>query len=348
MTFSGFDSFENNVHVFEQQATKCSKYNPNDADWQQLLQLSTTVRKELSQLLHEPNGVQTLKDSNALNKIKNLIPVVAKAEIETMKIEDFALTIVYEQPFRVFSQVYHGFGSEYGKELSIQAREAANITEASYVGIALLQGYKNTRQFCISQIYGEIDFFPFADVLQWVIQQGTLLENEAVFYDLGSGTGKAVLAASLLYNFNKVIGIEALESLNTFAKKRAAKLKDLAKSHCIVSSIEFWHGSFLETDWTDGTVVFCHGTCFSDSEWTSISLAAEKLKQGSYVITASQILKSALFEVIKSERIKASWGMANIYIHRRRKIGRWASKILRGGRASRLDWQPETKAAFPV
>nr|CCA26096.1 AlNc14C346G10857 [Albugo laibachii Nc14] len=43
----------------------------------------------------------------------------------------------------------------------LQAREATNITEASYVGIAMLQGYKNTRQFCIFPIYGEIDFFPF-------------------------------------------------------------------------------------------------------------------------------------------------------------------------------------------
>lgn len=51
------------------------------------------------------------------------------------------------------------------------------------------------------------------------------------------------------------------------------------------------------------------------SDWRSISLVAEKLKQGSYVITASQILQSALFEVVKSEQVKTSWGTAKIYIH---------------------------------
>ncbi|CCI49520.1 unnamed protein product [Albugo candida] len=304
MSFSGFDNFDKILLAFSQQATKCQKYDPNDEDWQQLLQLSTYVRKEVAQLLQEPKGQQILKDSNALEKIKSLIPDSAKAELENMKVQDFALTILYEQPFQFFSKVYHGFGSE---------------------------------------IYGEIDFFAFVDVLQWVIRQGSIMKNEAVFYDLGSGTGKAVIAASLLYNFDKVIGIEALEPLNTFAKKRAVKLRNLTKNNCLASSIEFWYGSFLEKDWTDGTIVFCHATCFSDSDWRSISLVAEKLKQGSYVITASQILQSALFEVVKSEQVKTSWGTAKIYIHRRRNIGRWASKILRGGRASRLDWKPEVK-----
>lgn len=52
--------------------------------------------------------------------------------------------------------------------------------------------------------------------------------------------------------------------LNTFAKKRAVKLRNLTKNNCLASSIEFWYGSFLEKDWTDGTIVFCHATCFSD------------------------------------------------------------------------------------
>lgn len=63
-------------------------------------------------MLQEPKGQQILKDSNALEKIKSLIPDSAKAELENMKVQDFALTILYEQPFQFFSKVYHGFGSE--------------------------------------------------------------------------------------------------------------------------------------------------------------------------------------------------------------------------------------------
>ena len=37
--------------------------------------------------------------------------------------------------------------------------------------------------------------------------------NEGLFYDLGSGTGKAVLAMSLMHKFKKCIGIEYLDNL---------------------------------------------------------------------------------------------------------------------------------------
>ena len=37
--------------------------------------------------------------------------------------------------------------------------------------------------------------------------------REGNFYDLGSGTGKPVLAMSIIYPFKKLIGIEYLENL---------------------------------------------------------------------------------------------------------------------------------------
>jgi tRNA G46 methylase TrmB len=58
------------------------------------------------------------------------------------------------------------------------------------------------------QVYGEILFFPFADIIRWVAPS---LPEFPIFYDLGSGTGKAVLAASLVHPFDQAIGIELLE-----------------------------------------------------------------------------------------------------------------------------------------
>ena len=37
--------------------------------------------------------------------------------------------------------------------------------------------------------------------------------NEGIFYDLGSGTGKPVIAMSLMHKFKKLIGIEFLANL---------------------------------------------------------------------------------------------------------------------------------------
>ncbi len=70
-----------------------------------------------------------------------------------------------------------------------------------------MEARKNLNLTNSSYIYGEILFFPFADILRSIASE---LPSNAIFYDLGSGTGKAVLAASLLYPFSKVVGIELL------------------------------------------------------------------------------------------------------------------------------------------
>lgn len=100
----------------------------------------------------------------------------------------------------------------------------------------------------------------------------------------GSGTGKAVIAASLLHPFDQAVGIELLEvsgrhteqnltavidsdprdtqPLVTCADKRKASLvKHQGNTY---TDIEFIEGSLLSTKWENGDVVFCHGTCFND------------------------------------------------------------------------------------
>jgi Histone methylation protein DOT1 len=65
-----------------------------------------------------------------------------------------------------------------------------------------------------SLIYGEVEFKSFYRVLRKINPQPGL-----VFYDLGSGTGKAVFLARLTQDFSKCIGIEVLHSLHNQARK---------------------------------------------------------------------------------------------------------------------------------
>jgi hypothetical protein len=46
-----------------------------------------------------------------------------------------------------------------------------------------------------------------------VAEFGFLQERGGIFYDLGSGTGKGVIGAAVLYNFDACYGIEILEGL---------------------------------------------------------------------------------------------------------------------------------------
>ena len=54
--------------------------------------------------------------------------------------------------------------------------------------------------------YGEAEIDSFA----WVLHHAHPKPGE-VFYDLGSGLGKAVILAFLLHDFQKLVGIELLE-----------------------------------------------------------------------------------------------------------------------------------------
>ena len=58
--------------------------------------------------------------------------------------------------------------------------------------------------------YGEIDFLSFAEIFMIVAKKYAPcnLWEGGVFYDLGSGSGKACLAAALLWPFDVCRGIE--------------------------------------------------------------------------------------------------------------------------------------------
>lgn len=152
-----------------------------------------------------------------------------------------------------------------------------------------------------------------------------------------------MIAASLIHPFDQAIGLEFLQPLVKFAEKRMAVFNKSFNPHQV--DLDMICGDLLTTSsWaSDGDVVFCHGTCFNDKEWHQISLMAEMMKHGAYFLSTSHILHSALFDVIKSIPFCMSWGTATLYIHQRRRLGRWASQMLRGGRATRSDLQSDKK-----
>jgi hypothetical protein len=94
-----------------------------------------------------------------------------------------------------------------------------------------------------------------------------------IFYDLGSGTGKAVIAAAMNHNFSACYGIEILESLydsSVVVKEQWDKTQH-------ITHVDFFFGSFLDMnvkDWTDGDVVFANSTCYNNDLMTKLSLIA--------------------------------------------------------------------------
>ncbi|CAM9418751.1 unnamed protein product [Ectocarpus sp. 4 AP-2014] len=227
-------------------------------------------------------------------------------------------------------KTFAGFGSSpnFLEDLhDLIDRESKRLYESLFVGLSLAEGKslskaERRRKGLMDDralIYGEVDFASFATILREI---SALTESKTgeIFYDLGSGTGKALYVARLTQDFTHCVGIEILQPLHTAAQlvtnRFNAHVKRLLDRRCPQNASVF-AGSFLEYDWSDGDCVFANSTCFPEDLMDALARQAEELKPGSIVVTFTKGLDSTAFEVLSKRRFEMSWGPATVFIHRR-------------------------------
>jgi hypothetical protein len=147
--------------------------------------------------------------------------------------------------------------------------DMVSVLEAKEIYDAVMQAFPATLGKAVSKkerdelslkaptlVYGEITFETFATAIEKIKKvyglpgvgasghTGVLQNRGGIFYDLGSGTGKPVIAAAIVHNFDVCYGIEILEGLysvsldalsayNTKGKaKLAAREHDTRKILC--------------------------------------------------------------------------------------------------------------------
>jgi len=150
-----------------------------------------------------------------------------------------------------------------------------------------------------SLTYGEISFLSFSSVLDLV----NVVPGES-FCDLGSGAGKAVLAARMLQPFSKCDGVELLRGLHRMSELALEKAEQTGNEWCPAS---FVHASLLTYDWSGYDVVYAASTCFSDELLDSITKLLPLLKPGSRFITMRYVI-STCCEASAKGVFPMSWG----------------------------------------
>lgn len=160
--------------------------------------------------------------------------------------------------------------------------------------------------------YGEIEFLSFFLILDIVKPK-----SHEVFYDLGSGSGKAVFATACYGEISKCYGIELLPKLYQLAKNKIIK----AKAHHFLrdksSRISFLNKNFLDMDFTDADIVFINATCLSHPSWEKIQEKLLKLKSGSRIIVTTKKILNNHFAVIYQGMTLMSWGVNSINIYQK-------------------------------
>eukprot|EP01031_Cornospumella_fuschlensis_P034472 gene34472-41734_t len=173
--------------------------------------------------------------------------------------------LIVSEAQSVYDDLFSDTSLEVGKMLSKKEREVKNLTDEK------------------SLIYGEVEFASFYRVLRKINPRPGL-----VFYDLGSGTGKALFVARMTQDFSKCIGIEILQSLHTQASTIVDRYNTSYRDVLSMGQSGYarvFEGSFEDFDWSDGDVVFANSTCFSDELMSLLSKQSERLKPGSIVVT---------------------------------------------------------------
>ena len=160
--------------------------------------------------------------------------------------------------------------------------------------------------------YGEIDFISFIALLSL-----TNPDPRTVFYDLGSGTGKAVIACAMVFNV-KSYGIEIFPQLHHAAQKQQQRLQETADYSFNANNIHFINMDFLDADLHNSTLIFINATALFGETWAALNQRLKHVKKNTTIITTSKRLLSDDFVIRKITPVQMSWGIVNAYIQQRR------------------------------
>lgn len=180
-----------------------------------------------------------------------------------------------------------------------------------------------------SLTYGEVEYESLSVIFDRIREFGGLEGEDLEFVDLGSGCGRPLIAAALLYpSLARLVGVEILRGLYEMSLEVKREWDERAQSYGDerASSITFIHGSILELDtydWTKADIILANSTCFTIPFFGQIEKLAENCRAGTIFISLTHCLgygdgATTSWELLDSMRLKMSWGHAEVSISRRR------------------------------
>ncbi len=159
--------------------------------------------------------------------------------------------------------------------------------------------------------YGEIDFVSYIALLSL-----TNPNPSTVFYDLGSGIGKAVIASAMVFKMQKCCGIELFELLHQQALHQLTLLKEMPDYRDKADIIQFIHKDFLLADFNDATLIFVNATAYFGETWERLMLRLKQMSSETLIITTSKKLPPDAFTLLSTTTVRMSWGLVSAYIQR--------------------------------
>lgn len=215
----------------------------------------------------------------------------------------------------IFLELYAEMDAEKAKAISKEARAqdpeaAANLT------------------------YAELDINSLHSILNLIKREyGPLYVGQGTFVDLGSGVGKAAIAAALLHPFQKVVGVEILDPLHNVASdiqgKFAAAAAPIMEEGKAPPEVEFKKMDFvveaaesLSATAADCKVALAVATCYLEPQLKAMAAFAAQMPENSLFVTFGQQLPLSVpsgedWISLNVESMEMSWGPATCFIYKK-------------------------------
>ena len=164
--------------------------------------------------------------------------------------------------------------------------------------------------------YGEIEYESFRELLS-----GVCKPTDKVFYDLGSGTGKAVFCAGLSYDWQRCIGVELLPGLFQVSEALQERLVEKIKKNSVyltrMQAVLFQQENFLQADIVGADVVFINATTMNPVVWGELIQRLKRLKVGARVLVSTRKVEESEFHKLSESMVEMSWGFCTVRVYER-------------------------------
>lgn len=159
--------------------------------------------------------------------------------------------------------------------------------------------------------YGEFDIPVLLELLEKINPQ-----KKQTFYDLGNGSGKALIATALYFPHLILKGIEIVSPLHQLAQEKWQEIKSKQPKLQQVD-IEFVCDNFHNQDIHDADIILVNATAFSQESWQQAIAKLRELKKGCYIIITSKSLPASDYKTFFEGTLQMSWGFTTTRIYKK-------------------------------
>lgn len=176
-------------------------------------------------------------------------------------------------------------------------------------------GMNDRQNKNIAETYGEILYESINKLLAEVE-----FSDQDIFFDLGSGLGKAVVQVFLKSAAKEVCGIEIIPELHQTSLAIEKKIQQ-ALPHFYTGGrkLTFLLGSFLDIPLTTASVVLIGSPCFSQALLAKLGKIIDSTTSIHTILTLRPISTLTRLSFTKVIRIECSWDSALCYVYKKLK-----------------------------